>query len=88
MIEVRTSKPFQKQLLALPPQTIRQYRIRLTQWLANPYQPHLHWHKLKGQTPDVWSVNITGDIRALYIYEKPSTIKFIAIGTHAQLYGK
>ena len=47
----------------------------------------LNQHELCGSMKGVYSIDITGDIRALYIEECKGVTFFIDIGTHAELYG-
>jgi len=42
---------------------------------------------LTGQYADLHSINITGDIRALYEKINDSYVIFGFIGTHSELYG-
>ena len=58
-------------------------RIRLFQ--ANPKNPLLHDHALKGKLHHFRSFSITGDWRIIY-YVEQGTAYFIDIGTHNQVY--
>ncbi len=46
----------------------------------------LRKHCLHGKFKGAYSINVTGDIRAVYIKSRKDLIKFVAIGTHSQLY--
>jgi addiction module RelE/StbE family toxin len=52
----------------------------------SPTHPTLRNHQLKGAYKDYRSIDITGDIRALYL-QKESEVIFDQLGTHSQLYG-
>lgn len=47
---------------------------------------HFHNHPLTGNRAGQWSINITGDWRAIYMFRDKDTIVFIDIDTHSNLY--
>ncbi len=59
------------------------YKISL--FKNNINHPSLKIHKLKGDKQDFWSFSIEEDLRIIYIYYD-STIIFINIGTHDEVY--
>ena len=59
---------------------------RLRLFVQNPSHPMLRNHALHGGYAVCRSINITGDIRAVYTEIEPGTALFIAIGAHSQLY--
>lgn len=83
---VAYSKAFIKQAKKLSPdlRTKLQYRIKL--FSDNPLHPSLRNHSLKGKYHNYRSIDITGNIRALYIQKSNEAI-FDTVGTHSQLYG-
>lgn len=54
---------------------------------AQPYHPLLSNHALIGKYLGLRSINITGDIRAIYDPIADGLCMFIAIKPHSQLYG-
>lgn len=60
---------------------------RIEMFRDNGNLDQLHDHALKGKYQGYRSINITGDVRALY-YEKQDgkIVLFAFIGTHSQLY--
>jgi len=46
----------------------------------------LNNHPLKGKYADCRSINIGGDLRAVYKYTDENSCVFIKIGTHSELY--
>ena len=82
------SKRFHKQLHArLSPKMRRQFGQRLELFLADPRHPRLNTHSLSGKYAGCWSINVSGDIRAIFEYRnKRATILFLVIGAHSQLY--
>lgn len=59
-------------------------RIRLFE--TDPFHPLLNNHALHEPYQGCRSINVTGDIRAVYEVLAPEVMHFIALGTHAELY--
>jgi len=51
-----------------------------------PYASQLRNHPLKGKYKNYRSVNITGDLRAIFKVQNKNII-FVEIGTHSELFG-
>ena len=83
---VRYSKNFVKQYDKLPArlQTAVLESIKLFQ--QNPVASKLYNHQLRGKYKQYRSINITGDVRALYLPRGDEAI-FDVVGMHSQLYG-
>lgn len=65
------------------------FQKRLQLFLNNPHHPLLHNHALTGKYLGFWSINATGDWRAIYFVKKldeETLITFKLFGTHSQLY--
>jgi addiction module RelE/StbE family toxin len=86
-MEVIFHRTFLRQYKKVPSRVQEQFYERLELWLENPTHPSLRIHTLKGKYTGYWSMNITGDIRALYREEGKEVVIFAFIGTHSQLYG-
>ncbi|HEU0080702.1 MAG TPA: type II toxin-antitoxin system mRNA interferase toxin, RelE/StbE family [Candidatus Paceibacterota bacterium] len=54
-------------------------------FLRSPESPALHNHPLNGEWSGYRSINVTGDVRAVYILSGTVAV-FVAIGTHSKLY--
>lgn len=87
LIKIKYSKKFQKQFSRLSPKEREQFIKRQRLWLSDPYNPQLHLHMLTGEYAGLYSMNISGDIRALYEKVGDTYVIFGFIGTHSQLYG-
>ena len=61
--------------------------MRLGLFLQDATNPILRNHELKGKYKDYKSINVTGDVRALYKKNGDEIVIFAMIGTHSQLYG-
>lgn len=84
---VKYEKQFKKQYKKLPTKFKVQFAERLKLLLEDPTVPKLRVHPLKGAFGGYWSMNVNGDIRALYKLDGDAVIIFALIGTHSELYG-
>ncbi len=55
-------------------------------FVDNPYHPLLSNHALSGEWIGCRSMNITGDIRAVFEEIGSHYFEFVAIGSHSELY--
>lgn len=78
---------FKKQYLKLPKKMQAQFDERLHLFVAEPAASQLRVHPLSGKFKGYWSMNVNGDLRALYIKQADTIIIFALIGTHSELYG-
>ncbi len=60
---------------------------RLRLFVANPRHTLLNVHPLGGEYTGCFSINVTGDIRAVYRMIDMNRAYFLAVGTHSELYG-
>ncbi len=86
MIIQRTPK-FKKQYKILPAKFQLQFDARLRMFAKDPSDARLRTHPLKGNFAGYWSIDVNGDVRALYRKDGEDIILFALIGTHSQLYG-
>jgi addiction module RelE/StbE family toxin len=80
------SRRFKKQYKKLSPQLQRQTKARIELWKKHPADPTLNKHRLKGKLSHLYSINITGDVRALYEIIDDEIYLYQMVGTHSQLY--
>lgn len=77
---------FEKKFVKLRPRIKEQFKERRNLFLENPFHPLLNSHPLTGDRTGQWSINITGDWRAIYIFRDRDTVVFVDIDTHSRLY--
>ena len=77
---------FEKQILKLKIGERRRLQKRLKIFLRNPFDATLNNHPLKGKYADYRSINIGGDLRAVYKRIDDDRCIFTEIGTHGELY--
>ena len=62
------------------------FKNRLMLFGQDEFNPILNNHPLKGKYQGYRSINVTGDLRAIYKRETNVAI-FVIIGSHSRLYG-
>lgn len=86
-MNVDFTKRFWRQYFKLPQAIQRQFDDHLKLWITDSTHPQLRVHPLKGRYSGYWSLNVSGDVRALYMVRGDQITIFMLIGTHSQLYG-
>ena len=84
-MELTYSRSFKKDFKKLSQKLKVQFADRAEIFKINPYTEILNNHRVHHPYEGCRSINISGDIRALYETAK-NTIIFIRIGTHSELY--
>ena len=84
---IQYAPKFKKQYKKLPKKFQEQFDDRVRLFVIDPTNPKLRVHPLKGSYAGYWSMNVNGDIRALYTIRGEEIILFALIGTHSELYG-
>jgi addiction module RelE/StbE family toxin len=85
-MDISYSKAFIKQTKKLSPEIRNKLLEKVAVFSRNPLYPTLRNHALKGKYKGYRSIDITGDVRALYLQRSSEAI-FDVVGTHSQLYG-
>lgn len=70
----------------IPAKVREQFDRRLIIFERQPFHPLLNNHPLTGDRRGQWSINVTGDWRAIYEFENDDTVIFVEIDTHGNLY--
>ncbi len=84
---IQYTSQFKKQYKKLPKKFQVQFDKRLLLFLSNPSTPQLHVHPLIGKFSGYFSLNVNGDLRALYLKKGEAIVIFVLIGSHTELYG-
>jgi len=79
-------KSFEKKYRKLPEQIKRKFKERRNIFLTNPFHSVLKNHTLTGKYLGYRSINITGDVRAVYQPLGTDTALFVIIDTHSNLF--
>ena len=86
-LSIQYSKNFEKQFKKLPEKLKQQFIDRQSLFEQNQRDPILRLHALRGKYQGYYSIDITGDVRALFTRRGNTIVIFGFIGTHSQLYG-
>ena len=86
MKDVLYSKNFVRQYTKLPIKIQKKFKERVAMFKKDPRYPLLRIHSLKGDKEPLVSMNVTGDYRALFVWETEERVLFHQIGTHSELY--
>ncbi|MDO8521206.1 MAG: hypothetical protein Q7S52_03760 [bacterium] len=77
---------FEKRYAKLPKKTKDAFKERKNLFLENRNNPVLGIHALHGERKEYKSMNVTGDIRAIYKEIAKEVFLFVDIGSHGELY--
>ena len=80
------TEDFSKQFKVLRQNQKQHFYERLDLFKKNPHDKALRDHALKGKHKGYRSIDIEGDLRALYYVKGDVIVIFGFIGTHCQLY--
>ena len=83
---VSYSHAFKKMFRKQPATIQNKFKKRLALFMKNPHHPLLCRHALNGEWGGCGSINITGDIRAVFEDLGNDYFEFVAIGSHSELY--
>lgn len=80
------SRRFRKMYRKLPIKVRKKFKERRDLFLSDLTHSLLNNHPLGGEYVGCFSINVTGDYRAIYYWMQDGVMQFIAIGTHSDLY--
>jgi addiction module RelE/StbE family toxin len=84
-MEIIFHKSFKKDFKKLSFKVREKFKERLIVFMTDASHPLLNNHSVSRVFPRCRSINITGDVRAIY-EERDDGVLFMAIGTHSDLY--
>ncbi|MEK7541676.1 MAG: type II toxin-antitoxin system mRNA interferase toxin, RelE/StbE family [Patescibacteria group bacterium] len=86
-MKVVLHRRFKKQYKKLRQAEQRRFKERRDLFLQNPSHPLLENHPLHYEYTGCRSINVGGDLRAIFREVTPNLVLFVRIGTHTELYG-
>lgn len=86
MMKIRFHRNFDKQYKKLSSKQKTKVKERLFLFLENPFDVQLNNHPLKGKYIGYRSINITGNLRAIYKHLNEHKCIFVAVDSHSNLY--
>lgn len=60
-------------------------RAALRRFAANPRDPLLRTHKLKGELADYWALSVDDDLRVLFRWQEDEAF-LVNVGSHDEVY--
>jgi len=84
-MKILLSDSFRKKYRKLPQAIQKEFKKKLSLFLADPKHPSLRVHRLKGKMCFASSLSVNRKIRALFIV-KQSLVEFFTIGSHDEVY--
>jgi addiction module RelE/StbE family toxin len=85
-MRITTTKKFDKQFRKQSQKIQKEFARRIELFLVDTNSPILNTHKLSGKLRDLWSFNVTGDIRVVFDKSFGEIIVLEAIGSHSELH--
>ena len=85
-MKIRFHKDFKKQYKKLHKNWQKKFDERLEIFIDDHFNPILNNHLLHGKYKEYRSINITGNLRAVYKFMNEDECIFVAIDTHSNLY--
>lgn len=85
-MKIELHRNFIKKYTKLPTKIQEKFKERRNLFLMDQFHPLLNNHTLSGKYEGCRSINVTGDIRAIFSLNKDKGVIFIAIGSHPELY--
>ncbi len=88
-ITLELSPIIQKQLKKIKrkdEKVFKLFRTRTKIFVADPFDPRLGTHKLKGRLLGRYAFSLTESLRVIFRFKTPTTILLIALGSHDQMY--
>lgn len=79
-------RSFDKSYKKISPKQKEYFKSQLAIFIQDRYDPTLSNHGLKGKYKGYRSINVGGDLRAIFIEHSPRHVEFVNIGSHSQLY--
>ncbi len=86
MVYISYGRTFKKMFKKQPKNIQDKFGKRLELFIKDNSNPLLNIHPLYGEWKGCKSINITGDIRAVFEEISKDCVEFMAIGSHSELY--
>jgi addiction module RelE/StbE family toxin len=85
-MKVILHRSFKKQYRKTSVKIRKKFEERLILFMSEPDNSLLSNHALHGDRAGQWSINVTGDWRAIYEVKDGDVVTFVDIDTHSNLY--
>lgn len=91
MIKISFFSSYEQDLLELfekEPQLQNQIDISVDRFKENPHDTRLRTHALRKRLQGQYAFSVTNDIRIVFEWVGKTKVRFLAIGSHKNVYGK
>ena len=85
-MKITTTKKFDKKIKKYSKKIQSEFKNRIELFVLDIHNPILKIHKLSGKLKDLWSFNISGDVRLVFDKSQKDVIILVDIGSHSELY--
>lgn len=83
---ITTTKKFDKRYKKQSTKIKKAFQNRIDIFINNTNDPRLNVHRLSGSLKDLWSFNISGDVRVIFDRSYGDVVILVDIGNHSELY--
>jgi addiction module RelE/StbE family toxin len=83
---ITSTRKFDKKIKKQSKKVQAEFINRIKLFINDINNPILNTHKLSGKLQDLWSFNLSGDVRVVFDKSYKDTIILIDIGSHSELY--
>jgi mRNA-degrading endonuclease YafQ of YafQ-DinJ toxin-antitoxin module len=84
-VKLATSPLLERRARKLKGPRDRLLQAALRRFVADPMDPLLRTHKLKGELEGYWAFSVDDDLRVLFRWDG-DTFTLVALGTHDEIY--
>ncbi|MCK6462584.1 MAG: type II toxin-antitoxin system mRNA interferase toxin, RelE/StbE family [Candidatus Pacebacteria bacterium] len=85
-MKIELHRNFLKVYIKQPKKIQDKFKEKRNLFLQDQFHPLLNNHILSGKYCGCRSINITGDIRAIFYVKTDGSVVFVNIGSHSELY--
>ncbi|MBI4993180.1 MAG: type II toxin-antitoxin system mRNA interferase toxin, RelE/StbE family [Candidatus Magasanikbacteria bacterium] len=85
-MQTELHKNFLRAYIKQPQKIQEKFKEKRNLFIEDMFHPILNNHHLNGEYEGCRSINITGDIRAIFYVRTDGDVVFIKIGSHSELY--
>jgi addiction module RelE/StbE family toxin len=85
-MKIVTTKKFDKKIQKQSVKIKKEFKNRIAIFAEDLNNPILNTHKLSGKLKDLWSFNLSGDIRIIFDMSQKGVVMLVDVGSHSQLY--
>lgn len=86
-MKIELHRDFLKAYINQPKKIQKKFKEKRNLFIKDMFHPLLGNHSLSGEYKGCRSINVTGNIRAIFYVKSNGGVVFINMGSHSELYG-